>query len=588
MRSSDYIVSYLEKIGVKNIQGFIGGVITPLFDSIYKNPKIEFLHYCHEQAASFAASAAAKCTNTLQVAIATSGPGATNLITGIADAFFDSAPVLYITGQVNTYDFKFDKKIRQQGFQETDIVSIVKPITKYSSLISDPNQLIKELKKAVSIALSGRKGPVLLDIPFDIQRMDLELPEDAFNFEIDQEKFQLSEQDLNEIIDMISISKLPIILAGGGCSISQSKKHLIELAEKTETPVIVSLMGKDSFPHDHILFGGFIGAYGNRFSNILFAKSDLLIVLGSRLDTRQIGNNIEPFLNKKIIWVDIDCNEIRFSKLKPEKTINCDVNFFLEELLNYIKINKIKLNREKYIHILNKLKKKYDPLTELKRAHKIDWHYYLIDKISSLMKDDDVVCVDVGQNQMLAAQVIKIVENQRFINSGGMAPLGYALPAAIGISKIIGKRSIVIVGDGGMQINIQELNTVAKNKLPIIIIVLNNKSLGMIKKFQELYFEGRYSATDETSGYYSCDFKKIAQAYNIESYKIDRKTQNIEKTLNLIFDRFYKPVLLEIDIDNDTYIYPKLRFDKTIDEISPELPHEERKKIDELFNNMQD
>ena len=169
-----------------------------------------------------------------------------------------------------------------------------------------------------------------------------------------------------------------------------------------------------------------------------------------------------------------------------------------------------------------------------------------------------------------------------------MAPLGYALPAAIGISKIIGKRSIVIVGDGGMQINIQELNTVAKNNLPIIIIVLNNKSLGMIKQFQELYFEERYSATDETSGYYSCDFKKIAQAYNIKSYKIDRNTQNLEETLNLIFDRFYKQVLLEIVIDNDTYIYPKLRFDKTIDDTSPELPYKERKAIDKIFNNIRD
>lgn len=586
MKISDYICRYLENYGVKFIYGFTGGVITQFIDSIYKSTKIKFVHINHEQAAAFAASALAKYTNRLQVATATSGPGATNLITGIADAFFDSAPVLFITGQVNTNDFKYNKKIRQQGFQETDIVNIVKPITKYSALVDNQNNIVYELKKACSIALSGRKGPVLLDIPFNIQRAEIEITPDDYLCSLNQNKNHISQQEFENITSIIEKSKKPVILSGGGCSMAMSKEILIDFTEKFRIPVVVSLMGKDSFPHDHELFGGFIGSYGNRYGNIILAKSDLLIVLGSRLDSRQTGNIIDPFKKKKIIWVDIDNNEIACSKLKAYKSFNCDVNFFLKEFIKYIKSRKINVNREKYNNILNTLKLEFSPLSEFKRDNKSDWHYQIMNLISDLFKDDDVICVDVGQIQMLAAQVIKINNNQRFINSGGMAPMGYALPAAIGISKHTGKRSIVIVGDGGMQINIQELNTVIKNKLPIIIIVFNNKSLGMIKQFQELYFEKRYCATDESSGYYSCDFKKIGESYGIKSFKVNKDTKNINNIFNNIFNILKGPVLLEIDINYNTYIFPKLSFDKPIDELNPLLNLDEQNKIDNLFKEL--
>jgi acetolactate synthase-1/2/3 large subunit len=583
MKASDYIVKYLEKVGIKCIFGYTGGAVTHLIDSIYKN-KINFVTCYHEQAASFAASAAAKLTGELQVAVATSGPGATNLITGIADSFFDSTPVLFITGQVNTYDFKYNLKIRQRGFQETDIVSIVKPITKYCALVDKPELIVSELKKAVKIATSGRKGPVLLDIPMDIQRAEIKNPD--YDYEIPKIISNVSQNKITEVVSKIKNSKQPLILAGGGCSNAKAKDKLIAFAERLDVPVAVSLMGKDSFPNDHPLFAGFIGSYGNRYGNILLASCDTLLVLGSRLDSRQTGNVLDPFLDKNIIWVDIDENEMKSNRIKNTIKIQSDVSVFLEKMNNYISDKKINVKRKKLTEVLSFLREKYSPLTELKRENKRDWHYQMIKKISDKLAKDDVVCVDVGQNQMLAAQVIEIKNNQRFINSGGMAPMGFALPAAIGINKVVGKRCVVICGDGGFQMNVQELNTVSKNNIPVIIIVLNNNSLGMIKQFQDLYFEGRYAATDPSSGYFASDSKKIAEAYGIKAYVLNEKSRDIDETLNKVFNERNKPVLLEINIDYTTHLAPKLRFDRPINKLSPDLDVKEENDIAELLKKI--
>ena len=576
MKVSDYIVKFLENINVKYIYGFIGGSITHLFDSLSKSQKIKFIHCYHEQAAAFGASASAKLSGNLSVALATSGPGATNLITGIADAYFDSSPVLFITGQVNTYDFKYDLKVRQKGFQETDIVKIVNPIIKYSVLVDDSKNVESELKKAVSIALNGRKGPVLLDLPMDIQRQMIKISSSSFTIDTQKIECLFDDKVINDILKLILSSKSPIILAGGGCSTSDSKNELLKFAEKLNIPVVVSLMGKDAFPHNHKLFGGFIGAYGNRYGNILLAKSNLLIVLGSRLDSRQIGNEITPFLNKKIIRIDIDKDEIESSKLKYHTKLICDVKQFLKLMNLILESKKVVLPKnEEYILNIQKLKKRFDPISEMHRAHEEDWHYRVMKGISNNLADDDIVCVDVGQNQMLAAQVLSIRRNQRFINSGGMAPMGYALPAAVALSIETKKRAIVITGDGGMQINIQELNNVAFYKLPIIIFVFNNKSLGMIKQFQKLYFNSNYFATDEKSGYNSCNFTEIAKAYGIEAIQI-HQNENAILEVSKILQKPKMPLLVEFVINYQSYVYPKLEYNKPIDEIDPSLDDEEK------------
>jgi len=522
MKVSDYIVEYLKSVGVKYIYGCIGGAATHLVDSIFKKEYgINFIHCYHEQAAAFGASASAKYSGNIKAALATSGPGATNLITGIADAYFDSAPVLFITGQVNTYDFKYQRPVRQYGFQETDIVNIVRPITKYSVLLDKVEKVEDELTKAVKIALSGRPGPVLLDIPMNIQRGIICLKNKNFYTKLNNiNNFKnINKKDIEEIYYLLKNSKRPLILVGGGCRISKANNELLLLVEKLSLPVVVSLMGKDCFPHNHPLFAGFIGAYGNRYGNIALSKSDVLLVLGSRLDSRQIGNILDPFNTKKIIQIDIDKNEIG-QRLSPKISIVSDVKNFIVQFYSFINDKNVKFkNNTNWLRFIKELKNIFSPLSETLRAAGVeDFHYRIMDEISKNLSSEDIVCADVGQNQVLAAQVLEIKEKQRFINSGGMAPMGYALPAGIAISLENKKRTIVIVGDGGMQINIQELNTVANLQLPMIIFVFNNRSLGMIKQFQNLYFNGHYCDTDEYCGYHSINFAQIAEAYGIKSY----------------------------------------------------------------------
>lgn len=580
MKVSDYIVKYLKYSGVRYAYGCVGGAVTHIIDSICKEPGIDFFHCYHEQAAAFAASSSAKYSDELKVAIATSGPGATNFITGIADAYFDSAPVLFLSGQVNTYDFKYDRKVRQFGFQETDIVNIIKPITKYSVLLDRSECVEQELRKAVYMALSGRPGPVYIDIPLDVQRDEINPVKEGFTrVKIDSVE-AIEKSDLEEIFGLLKNSKRPLALVGGGCRVAKARESLVQMAEKLSLPVVVSLMGKDCFPNDHPLFAGFIGAYGNRYGNIALAESDLLLVLGSRLDSRQIGNVLDLFEDKKIIQVDIDENEIG-QRLEPEKSIICDARKFLNQFIIFLDDEKHLTNTD-WLSFIGETKKLFPPMSELGRAGKKDFHYRVMNQISQSLGPDDVVCVDVGQNQMLAAQMIQIRGGQRFINSGGMAPMGYSLPASIPVALEYGKRAVVLTGDGGMQINIQELNGIAKHKLPVIIFVFDNHSLGMIKQFQELYFESRYCDVDENSGYYSADFAEIAAAYGINAARLNSKMPGWEETVSGMLISTDLPLLVHVELDYQTYIFPKLEFDKPVDQPDPKLTVEEEERLANL------
>ena len=578
MKVSDFIAKFLKNCGVNYVYGCIGGASAHLVDSIFREG-LRFIHCYHEQAAAFSASASAKYSGALKVATATSGPGATNLITGIADAYFDSSPVLFITGQVNTYDFKYQRPIRQCGFQETDIVNIVRPITKYSVLLDRVDRVEEEMTKAVRIALSGRPGPVLVDIPMDVQRGDI-LPKEIKPMNTDDEKhIKIWSEDLEELHEAIESSKKPLILAGGGCRVSKAKEPLVFLAEKLSIPVVVSLLGKDSFPNDFRLFAGFIGAYGNRYGNIAMSKSDLLLVLGSRLDSRQTGNLLTPFCEKRIFQVDLEPDETdrRFSN---RKYIVSDVRNFIEQFACFVDTKRLNTTRTDWMAYIRRLKQIFPPLSEPKRAKIKIFHYNVMEEISRNLSSEDIVCVDIGQNQMLAAQVLEIKRQQRFITSGGMAPMGYALPAGISIAIENSKRVVIIAGDGGMQLNIHELNTVGKLCLPMVIFVFNNKSLGMLKQFQDLYFGSRYCDTDESSGYYSPNFVKIARAYGIKALRIDRMTPNWKKTItNVLHENTKSPILFQIDFDYSTHIYPKLEYDKPLDKPDPKLTEEEEEKI---------
>ena len=334
MKLSDYVIDFLKDHGVRQVFEVCGGAIIHLLDSFYGRKDITPISMHHEQAAAFAAEGYARVKNNIGVAMATSGPGATNLITGIASCYFDSSPVLFITGQVNTYEFKGNKPVRQVGFQETDIVSIVKPIVKDARLVDDAQKIRYYLEKAVYLALNGRPGPVLLDIPMNIQRADIkpEKLESFYEVSNNEETPIISDEEIDAIIDLINSASRPIVLVGGGCRLSNAEDLLLKFIQTTGIPVVSSLMGLDVYAHDDDLYVGMIGTYGNRYANLALANSDLVLALGTRFDTRQTGTNPESFARAaKIIQVDIDPNELN-NEVSVDFPINSDVKEFLEIL----------------------------------------------------------------------------------------------------------------------------------------------------------------------------------------------------------------------------------------------------------------
>lgn len=569
MKVSDYIIDFLVENEINHVFEVCGGALGHIIDSLYDRKDISSISMHHEMAAAIAAEGYSRASENIGVAMATSGPGATNLITGIGSCYFDSIPSLFITGQVNTYEFKFDKNVRQIGFQETDIVNIVKPIVKDAELITDKNSIKYTLEKYIYTAFDGRPGPVLLDIPLNIQRAEINLsnlntykPDNYPNNPVD-------EKIIKKISQLIHEASRPVILVGGGIRLSRADEKLIEFINKTDIPVVASLMGLDAFPHDHDSFVGMIGTYGNRYANLALANADLLLVLGSRLDTRQTGTVPDFFArNAKIIHVDIDLTELN-NKIKADFPINSDIKSFLIELYKQIEgFNKERIKPWK--RFIEKIKNKYPNYNE--SLNKDIPPNYLMHKLSDFLPEDAIVCVDVGQNQMWAAQSLKLKKLQRFLTQGGMASIGSALPMAIGASFAQPDKMIaVITGDGGFQFNIQELQTIYHHNLPIKIILLNNNSYGMIRQFQEQYFDCRFQSTGK--GYSCPNFQNVVSAYGIESIQI-KNSNEINNAFKKLFNN-RSAMFLEVIIDSNYNALPKLSVNRPIEDQDPLIPFEE-------------
>lgn len=573
MKLSDYVIDTLTENGVNHVFELCGGALAHLLDSMYDKPDIEAVSMHHEMAAAIAAEGYARVNGNLGVAMATSGPGATNLITGIGSCYFDSIPCLFITGQVNTYEYKWDSPVRQVGFQETDIVSIIKPIVKDAVMVTEEDKIKYMLEKLIFTAKNGRPGPVLLDIPLNIQRGEID-PDKIESFSPETTSYDL-EQNLDQVISLLDKSTRPVILVGGGLRLSNATSELLEFINKTKIPVVSSLMGLDSFPHDHESFVGLIGTYGNRYANLTLANANLVIALGTRLDTRQTGTLPETFARgAHFIHVDIDPSELN-NKIKADTAINSDAREFLSQLnhkLEYYDAEKIK----EWRYTINSFKVKYPQYPEHK-TKKIN-PYLFMHKLSESIPHNAIICVDVGQNQMWAAQSLNLKKNQRFLTQGGMASIGSALPLAIGASFADLERPIVVIsGDGGFQLNIQELETVYYHDLPIKIVLLNNCSYGIVKQFQEQYFNSRFQSTGD--GYSCPEFHKVASAYKIPA-EIVYKTSELDDAFKKLFsDR--KPRFLEVDIRSaENKAFPKLAVNRPIEDQDPEL------SWDELKSNM--
>lgn len=559
---SDYIIEFLIEKGIRDVFGYPGGMVTYLMESLDKYKDYINVHTnYHEQASSFSACGYAQTSRKPGVAYATSGPGATNMITGICNSFFDSIPTIFITGQVNTDDCMNGLSVRQKGFQETNIVSLVNNVTKYAVYVDDAEDIRYHLEKAYYLCLSGRPGPVLLDIPIDIQRT--EVTPIKLKPYVPYENLELSDKHEYSIItDILKKAKRPCILAGAAISNCGMREEFRELINKLQIPVVTSMISVDTLPSDNKYNFGFIGAYGNRHSNFIIAKSDLIISIGSRMDVRQVGSQKENFApNSKLIRIDIDKNELT-NKLKDDEVQIVadlkDIILFLED-----KITEIETSRFKQWNLV------CDEIKETLKNIDILEPNKIIANISKSIPNDTVVTTDVGQNQVWVSQNFLVKENQRILFSGGHGSMGYSLPAAIGAYYGSLKNIISFNGDGGIQMNIQELEFVKRENLPIKIIVLNNSSLGMIRHFQEMYFKSNYSQTKAGRGYSSPDFEKIAQAYDLKYLCLDGN-EYIDS--NILEDD--NPYIIEIKLSDETYVYPKLAMNKLNQDQEPPLDRE--------------
>jgi len=564
---SDYVIEFLLEKEINKVFGYIGGAIAHLYHSIEKYENMEMVNCIHEQGAGFASEGYSRVTGKSGVAMATSGPGATNLITPIGSCFFDSVPTLFITGQVNTYEYKYDKPVRQIGFQETDIVSIVKPITKYAVMVNDISEIRYELEKAYYISQHGRKGPVLVDIPMDIQRSETDISKLKSFINSDEHKElekKVLDNQIEDVIKSLNNSKRTVVLLGGGVKLSNAQVELLSWLKVYNIPIVYSLMGKDAISEEYKYNMGLIGAYGNRYGNLTLANSDLILVLGSRLDTRQTGTSLETFAREaKIIQVDIDKNELG-SKIKVDVEINSNILDFI----NTVKSKKLTINLDDWLKTVQMYKNEFSSTVGIDKNIKIP--NLIISKISEYLTDE-IVTVDVGQHQMWVAQSLNTKEKQQVLFSGGMGAMGFALPSAIGATIGSSKRVVAIAGDGGIQMNIQELEILKRRQLPIKIFVLNNQNLGMVRQFQELYFDKKYSGTIDD--YSVPDLVEIAKAYGLASRNIN-DINNIDKELQDIFST-NKPELINITLDKTmTSVEPKLIVNKPIEDMHPFIEKE--------------
>ena len=565
MKASDAVAKFLAAHHVHHCFELVGGMITHLLDSLAQDGRFNIISMHHEQAAAFAAEGVARQMKGKQIAVAmgTSGPGATNLITGIGSCWFDSVPCLFITGQVNTNELKGGRAIRQQGFQELDIIPMVTAVTKYAAQISNSNKLLPELHHALSAALSGRQGPVLIDIPNDVQRMDIP---DAVVEEWLRKPLQSTATPPADEAAFIALAGLcrtaerPLICLGGGARWASSMPEWVSMLEANGIPYISTLMG-----HERVVAGphyfNMIGSYGNREANWAVQNCDLLIMVGARLDVRQTGSNTDDFARMaKVAQIDIDPAQLN-NRIQADLSICSDAETFF----GHFKIdgNAFRSIRPDWLTQLVALR------TRSAADEYSDWKispnalFGLLNKAMA-GKPVDYVC-DVGNHQMWAAQNLRLEKNQAVHYSGGMGAMGFGLPAALGVARSSGHKVIVITGDGSLQINIQELDTLNRLQLDVCIIVMNNHSLGMVKNFQDMYFDGRNQSTKK--GYSCPSFTDLAKAYGINSHYVSDYTE-FEKVIETIASTT-SPYLIEVSMPYANECRPRLAFGKKLDEQYP-------------------
>ncbi|MCL2337278.1 MAG: biosynthetic-type acetolactate synthase large subunit [Firmicutes bacterium] len=507
MTAAEALVKCLEKEQVEVIFGYPGASIFPVYDALYHCTSIKHILVRHEQGAAHAADGYARATGRVGVCMSTSGPGATNLVTGLANAYMDSVPLVAFTGQVPT------SQVGTDAFQEVDITGITMPITKHNYLVKDAAQLPRIVKDAFHIAASGRPGPVLIDLPKDVLLtvIDYHYPR-SVNLRGYKPNYKGHPNQINEAAKLIAQSRRPVIYAGGGILSANAGKELLTLAETISAPVTNTFMGLSGFPGDHPLFLGMLGLHGTRAANLAVTNSDLLIALGARFDDRVTAKIAEFAPRAGVVHIDIDPAEIG-KNVPVHVPIVGDVKLVLRELLPKL----VKRDDTSWLEQIQAWKEQY-PLCYCQESEELK-PQYVVEKLYDLTKDDDVTVVtDVGQHQMWVAQYYRFKTPGSLISSGGLGTMGFGLPAAVGAQLgLPGRQVILVTGDGSIQMTMQELATAMEQKLPLKIIILNNKVLGMVRQLQQMYCESRYIAVDFD---FHPDFAMLARAYGMKDYTL--------------------------------------------------------------------
>lgn len=559
MRVSDFVSSFVSGKGVKQIFSVSGGGAMHLVDSFGINPDIEYIATHHEQSAAMAAEAYARISQNIGAALFTTGPGGTNAITGVAGAWIDSIPVMYISGQVTSNTLLPGTGLRQFGIQESDIAELVKSITKYSVVVKDEKDIRYELEKAYHIATSGRPGPVWIDIPLDIQSKQitpdkLRSYEGRVNVQIPDNYI---ESKIGELIDLIRMSNRPVLIIGNGIRLAHAEQEFLELAEQLKIPIVSSWTASDLLASDLDYYVGRSGIFGDRASNFAVQNADLLIIIGSRMSVPQTGYNFSSFSREsKKVMVDIDKNEIYKPSLSIDLPILSDIkNFLLNLALVKDSIN-LNPNITKWRETCLSWKEKYPVVLDSYQYQKEFVNsFYFIDRLSNELKEDAVIVTDMGTSFTCTMQTFKVKLGQRLTTSSGHASMGFGLPGAIGACYANNmNRVICISGDGGLQMNIQELQTVAHNNLPITIFVLNNGGYLTIKTMQQNHF-GRYVGSEESSGVSCPDMEGISRAYKIPFIKI-KNHKELNDNLPEILDS-NTPLICEILMSEEQELIPR-------------------------------